>query len=186
MKTSLESFLVCCCLCKYGKFLQKLTVQVAAAPVKGIARLLLPDRLANPVLYIFHFCKGQLLFPVIEMVSVQAGRKRIDHRAVIPEDHAVAQVHIIIPDLFCAGNGVVEGSVQLVPGLLRFPYVPGVTIGVSVLRVCFADGDDTVDAKAVAEAFDRLGNSFAYTDPLLQWTDNFMGLPFFQLVVCYL
>lgn len=29
------------------------------------------------------------------------------------------------------------------------------------------DGDDTVDAKAVTEAFDRLGNSFAYTDPLL-------------------
>ena len=101
------------------------------------------------------------------MVSVQAGRKRIDYWAVIPENHAVAQVHIIIPDLFRAGNRVVEGSIQLVPSLLRFPYIPGVTIWVSALRVCFADGDDTVDAKAVTEAFDRLGNSFAYTDPLL-------------------
>lgn len=99
--------------------------QVAALPVERQG-LLFFGGLQCAAVDILRLGKGKLLFLIVRVCAVGAGRGRGDQRLVVAEDLFVVQIKIVVPD---PGGGTAFLPVFLLPGFCCCALVPDTVRG---------------------------------------------------------
>ena len=177
------------------QFCKNVAGEITAAPVEE-QRLFLADRLDRSLFHVLQLGKGQLRFFVEEAGVVGCRRDGVHSFAMVTVDLFVAKVEVVITDqcvgvifrahsgsvfadLVTVGQGIIEGAVQVIPGLFQLDQIPGVTVFDTVVGIGIADDDDAGNIQPVAQDFHGFGDPFADADTLAQSSDDFMGVGLF-------
>ena len=116
------------------------------------------------------------------MTAICAGWCRCNQRFMIPENIFIIQVEVIISNFFVSKT-VIKGHIQMITTSADLHNIPGVTVFNTLLRIIATDRNNVPDAKRIQKHLYRFCNSLTDTDPLSQWSDNFMRLRLLQFVI---
>ena len=79
---------------------------------------------------------------------------------------------------------IVKRCIQMIMLAFDSQHIPGMTIFDPLLRICLRQSNHAPDTQIVTENFDGLGNSLTDAHAMSESPDDFMGVCFFQFIIC--